>query len=309
MTRRAWILMAILAALWGSSYMFIKISLDGGLSDTFIVFGRTALGALVLAPVALSRGVFAAARRRIGWLVLIAGVQIIGPFLLITVGEHHVSSSLAGILVASAPIFTAIIAVAAVQSERLSGIGLVGIAIGIVGVALLFGVDLAGSSSTLLAGLGILLASLGYAVGALIAKFKLADVPPIGVAASIMGLSALFLVPTVPFGGPSTAPDLGTIGAMLVLGAGGTGIAFLIYYTLNAEIGPGRASVVAYIAPVFSVLYGVTLLDESFTAGTAAGVVLILVGSWMAADGRIPRRRQPKRTLPLERARAWARST
>ncbi len=309
MTRRAWILMATLAALWGSSYMFIKIALDGGLSDTFIVFGRTLLGALVLAPVALGRGAFGPARRRMGWLVLIAGVQIIAPFLLITVGEHHVSSSLAGILVASAPIFTAVIAVVAVKSERLGRGGIAGIALGIVGVGLLFGVDLAGDGKELLGGAGILLAGLGYAVGSLVAKAKLSDVPPVGVAASIMGLSALFLLPTVPFGAPSAAPDLGTIGAMLVLGAGGTGVAFLIYYTLNADIGPGRANIVAYIAPVFSVLYGVTLLDERFTLGTAVGVVLILAGSWMAADGRVPRRRQPKRTLPLERARAWARST
>jgi drug/metabolite transporter (DMT)-like permease len=297
------------AAVWGASYMFIKLALDGGLSDTFIVFARTALGALVLAPVALGRGAFTAARRRLGWLTLIAVVQVVAPFLLITVGEHHVSSSLAGILVASAPIFTAILAALVVHSERLAPAGMVGIAVGIVGVAMLFGVDLTGDSQTLLGGLGILLAGLGYAVGSLVAKAKLADVPPVGVAASIMALSAAFLLPTVPFGAPSSAPDAGTVGAMLVLGAGGTGVAFLIFYTLNADIGPGRASIVAYIAPVFSVLYGVTLLDEAFTVGTAAGLVLILLGSWMAAEGRVPRRRQPKRTLPLERARAWARST
>jgi drug/metabolite transporter (DMT)-like permease len=288
--------MAVLAALWGSSYMFIKLALDGGLSDTFIVFARTALGALVLAPVALRRGAFHAARRHAGWLVLIAVVQIVAPFLLITAGEHHVASSLAGILVASAPIFTALIAMAVVQTERLNGTGLAGIAIGIVGVALLFGVDLTGDSDALLGGLGILLAGLGYAVGSLVAKAKLGDVQPVGVAASLMVLSAVFLLPTVPFGAPSTAPGLGTVGAMLVLGAGGTGIAFLIYYTLNADIGPGRASIVAYIAPVFSVLYGVALLDEGFTLGTAAGLVLILVGSWMAADGRVPWRR--RRAVP-----------
>ncbi len=87
MTRRAWILMGTLAALWGASYMFIKIALDDGLSDTFIVFARTALGALVLLPVALSRGAAAAVRRNLGWLVLIAAVQIVVPFLLITIGS------------------------------------------------------------------------------------------------------------------------------------------------------------------------------------------------------------------------------
>ena len=92
-------------------------------------------------------------------------------------------------------------------------------------------------------------------------------------------------------------PQVDAIAALVVLGAGGTGAAFLIFYTLNADIGPGRASVVAYIAPVFSVFYGVILLDEDFTIGTAAGLVLILVGSWMAADGRLPWRR--RRSAPL----------
>ena len=299
--------MAVLAALWGSSYAFIKVAIEGGMSDTFIVFARTLLGAAVLAPVALRRGAFAAARRRIGWLALISALQIAGPFLLITWGEHHVPSSLAGILVASAPIWTALIVLFAVKEERLQRVGLVGILIGIVGVVLLFGIDLSGDRDAVLGGAAILLAGLGYAAAAVIAKRKAADVPPIGVAATIIGLSALALLPTVPFDAPRALPEAGTIAALAVLGAGGTGIAFLIFYMLNAEIGPSRASVVAYIAPVFSVLYGVTLLDEPLTAGIVAGLALILAGSWLAADGRVPRRASrsgPSRSSAPEPARA-----
>ena len=292
MTRRAWILMLGLAALWGASYMFIEISLDGGLSSTFLVFARTALGALVLAPVALRRGAFAAARPHLPLLAFIAIVQITGPFLLITAGQHHITSSLAGILVASAPIFTTIIASFYVHDDRLGPTGLAGIVVGIVGVAILFGVDLSGTTETLLAGLGILLASLGYAVGAIVSKRRLHDVPPIGIAASIIGLGSLSLLPLAPFTAPSEMPDLGTWAAMFVLGAGGTGVAFLIFYVLNADVGPSRASVVAYIGPFFSVLYGVTLLDEPFSLATAGGLLLILAGSWMAADGRMPWRRR-----------------
>lgn len=287
MSRRAWILMGVLAALWGASYMFIEVALDE-LDDTFIVFARTLLGALVLAPVALGRGAFGPARRRVGWLAVIAAVQITGPFLLITVGQRYVTSSMAGILIASAPIFTAIIASVAFRDERLRGWGLVGILVGIVGIVLLFGVDLGGDSKAVLGGLGILLAGLGYATGALLAKRKLHDVPPIGIASSLMAFSALYLLPTVLLAHPTEPPALDTTGAILALGAGGTGIAFLIFYTLNAEIGPGRASIVAYIAPVFSVFYGVTLLGEHFTVATAAGLLLILGGSWLAAEGRLP---------------------
>ena len=296
MTRRAWILMLLLAALWGASYMFIEITLDGGLSSTFLVFARLALGALVLAPVALSRGAFIPARRHLPMLAFIALIQITGPFLLITVGQHHVTSSMAGILIASAPIFTTMIAAFYAHDDRLGPGGIAGIAVGILGVAMLFGVDLSGTTATLLAGLGILLAGLGYAIGATLSKRRLHDVPPIGIAASIIGIGAISLVPLAPFTAPSEMPSLGTWAALLVLGAGGTGVAFLIFYVLNAEIGPSRASVVAYIAPFFSVIYGVTLLDEPFGTGTAAGLLLILGGSWLAADGRVPWRR---RTSPL----------
>jgi drug/metabolite transporter (DMT)-like permease len=279
--------MAGLAALWGASYMFIKIALDD-LSDIAIVFLRTALGAAVIAPFALQRGAFAKARPYLGWLLLIAAIQITLPFLLITIGEHHVDSSMAGILVASAPIFTVLIALAAVPDESVHGWSLAGVALGIVGVGLLFGVDLGGDSGALLGGAGILLASVGYAAGALIAKRKIHDVPPVGVAGSIMGLGALLLLPALPWALPSEAPGLDTAGAMVALGAGGTGIAFLIFYTLNADIGPARASIVAYIAPGFSVFYGVAFLDEGFTVSTAAGLVLILLGSWTGAQGRAP---------------------
>ena len=312
-TRRAWILMLLLAALWGASYMFIEIVLDDGIDDTFLVFARTLLGAAVLAPLAMRRGAFRAARPYLGWLALVAAVQIVGPFLLITIGQHHVTSSMAGILVSSAPIFTALLAVFVAQDERLHGWGLAGIFIGIVGIALLFGVDLGDSSAAVLGGLGILLASLGYAIGALTAKRKIHDVPAVGVAGVIMAFSALALLPTVPFSAPESVPSAGAIAALLALGAGGTGIAFLIFYTLNSEVGPGRASVVAYIAPVFSVFYGVTLLDEPFTLSTVLGLVLILGGSWMAAEGRSPLRRkrahvpsrsEPSRSSAPEPARA-----
>ena len=285
--------MLALAALWGGSYMFIEIALDGGLSSTFLVFARIALGALVLAPVALARGAFAPARRHLPLLTFVALIQITGPFLLITAGQHHVTSSMAGILVASAPIFTTIIAAFYAHDDRLGPTGVAGVALGILGVALLFGVDLGGTAATLLAGLGILLASLGYAVGATISRRRLHDIPPVGLAASTIGIGAVLLLPLAPFTLPSSMPSAGTWAALVVLGAGGTGVAFLIFYVLNADVGPSRASVVAYIAPFFSVVYGVTLLDEPFSLGTAAGLVLILAGSWLAADGRVPWRRRP----------------
>jgi drug/metabolite transporter (DMT)-like permease len=292
MSRRSWLLMGVLAALWGASYLFIKVALDDGLDPFFIVLARIALGALVLVPIALHRDAFATLRGRWGAIVVMAAVQVVLPFLLITFGERHIASGLAGILVSSAPIFSALLAARYDDEERPRGIAAAGFVLGILGVVLLFGLDLSGEAEALLGGLMVLLASLGYAIGGLYVKRSMRGVQPVGVAAATMVVSTLLLLPAAPFTLPSAVPELQTIGAMLALGAGGTGIAFLIYYTLIADIGPSRATLVTYIAPGFAVLYGIWLLSEPLTAGGVLGLVLILAGSWIAVEGRLPG--QPK---------------
>jgi drug/metabolite transporter (DMT)-like permease len=279
--RRNWILLLALAALWGASYLFIKIGLDD-LSPAAIVFSRTALAALVLLPFAIRGGGMAPLWRRAPGIVLLAAIQVAGPFLLISAGERHIASSLAGILVAAAPIFTAIFAIWIDNNERLSTRGIVGVAIGIVGVALLLGVDLGDSSSALGGGLMVVLASVGYALGGFGLKRYFTGYQPLALVAGTMSASALMTLPLLLLDLPEHV-GLDTVGAMSALGLGGTGIAFVIYYTLNREIGPTRTSLVAYVAPVFAVVYGVTLLDEDFRATTALGIVLIVGGSWLAA--------------------------
>ncbi len=136
------------AAVWGSSYMFIKVALDD-FSEGAIVCLRTALGALLLLSFAASRGVLGDIRPRVRWMVVIAFVQVVVPFLLITYGENHISSSLTAILISSVPIYTALLAMRFDHAERSHGWALVGIVIGIVGVVMLFGLDLSGSADEL----------------------------------------------------------------------------------------------------------------------------------------------------------------
>jgi drug/metabolite transporter (DMT)-like permease len=300
MNRRAWLLMALLAGLWGASYLFIKVALDDGVPPLFIVFARIALGAVVLVPLALRAGALQALRGLTGPILFMAVVQVVVPFVLITLGERHIASSLTGILVSAAPIFTALIAVRYDDDERPHGIAIAGVVMGIVGVVLLFGVDLSGDAAALAGGLMVLLASVGYAVGSLYLKHRLRGVPAVGIAASTMVAGALVLAPFVPFALPPHAPSLQAAASLLALGAGGTGVAFAIYYTLIAEIGPGRASLVAYIAPGFAVLYGVSLLSEPLTAGAVLGLALILAGSWIAAEGRLPGQARATQVAPLE---------
>jgi drug/metabolite transporter (DMT)-like permease len=307
MTRRTWLMMGGAAAVWGASYMFIKLALDD-FSEGAIVCIRTALGAAVLLTLAVRWNALAPLRGVWRWQIPTALVQVAVPFLFITFGENHVDSQLAGILVSGAPIFTALLALAFVRAERVHGWGAVGIVVGMLGVVLLFGLDLSGSGDQVLGGLMILAAAFCYAVGAMLIKYKLPGVPPVAVAGGNMAIAALVTLPLFLASLPDHTPSVKSVSALVALGVAGTGIAFLWFYTLIAELGPARASVIAYIAPGFSVAYGVTLLGEPFSAGAVAGLALILAGSWLAVQGRLPswaaRGAPPPATAPAATAPA-----
>ena len=150
---------------------------------------------------------------------------------------------------------------------------------------MLLGVDVGGSGAELLGGLAVVLAALGYAVGGLLVKQRLADRPPIGVAAWVVTASVVLLTPAAVIGFPGSTPGLGPVAAVVALGVVGTGIAFSILYELFATVGPARTWIVTYLAPGFAVVYGALLLDERITAATIAGLALILGGSYLAAGG------------------------
>jgi drug/metabolite transporter (DMT)-like permease len=286
--------------------MFIKVALDD-FSEGAIVCIRTALGAAVLLALAARWGALAPLRGRWRWLVVLSLVQVVGPFLLITFGENEVDSQLAAILITSAPIFTALLAIGFDHSERSHGWGAVGIVVGMVGVILLFGLDLSGSGNQVLGGLMVLAASFGYAVGAMLIKHRLPGVPPVGLAGGNMAISALFTLPLALATLPDHGPSFKAWGSLVLLGAFGTGLAFLWFYTLINDIGPARAAIIAYISPGFSVVYGVVLLNEAFSLAAVGGLLLILAGSWLAVQGRLPawaRRSGPSHSSAPEPVRA-----
>jgi drug/metabolite transporter (DMT)-like permease len=289
MDRRSWILLLTLGAIWGASYMFIEIGLRD-LSPAMIAFVRIALAALVLLPVAAAQGALSGIRPVAIWLVAVGAIQVAGPFLLIGAGQEEISSSLAGILVASAPLFTALLAIWVDHEERSQGLRLGGILIGFAGVALLLGVDLGGEGAALLGGLLVVLASLGYAIGGFLVKHRLAGMAPVAMSGLVMTAAALLLVPVAVATAPAELPGLGPAAAVTALGVVGTGVAFVIFFGLIGSVGPARAFLVTYIAPAFAIVYGATLLGEEITAATIGGMVLILAGSWLAAEGRLPGR-------------------
>ena len=291
-SRRSIILLLLLSAFWGASYLFIKVALDDGVAPWAVVSSRTLLAALVLVPLALHLGVLGTLRGRFGPIFVLSIVQVAAPLSLIALGEERISSSLTGILVASAPIFTFLLAFTLSGEQRAGNLSLAGVGIGIVGVAMLLGVDAGGGSDAIVGGLMVIAAAFGYAVAAWYLKRNLAGVEPVATVAGTQVVAALVLLPLGLLHVPDSVPGIASIGSLLTLGVVCTGFAFVIFHSLVASDGPARASLVGYIAPVFSIFYGVTLLDESFTAATAAGLVLILGGSWLAAGGELPTRRR-----------------
>lgn len=293
MDRRAWTLLLVLAGIWGASYLLIKIGVRD-LSPFMVAWLRIALAAAVLVAVAAHRGVLRPSRSAgAGWLALLAATQVVAPFVLIGAAETEISSGLAGVLVASAPLFTAVLAIWIDHEERSQGMRLVGIVLGIAGVGVLLGVDLGGSGAELLGGVAVLGAGLGYAVGGMLAKRRLGSAAPLGMAAWVMVAATVLLLPGAIATLPADVPGVGPLAAVATLGVVGTGIAFAIFYDLIGTVGPARTLIVTYLAPGFAVAYGAIFLDEAITVSTLAGLALILGGSYLAAGRATPAQPAP----------------
>jgi drug/metabolite transporter (DMT)-like permease len=308
MSRRSWTLLLIVAAMWGSSFMLTAIAIRD-LAVPVVALIRTGMGAVVLLPIALRRGALAGLRAQLGPVFLLGVVQLAAPFLLLGFGQRSVPSGLAGILVSSTPLWTALLAVWIDHEERSRGRGLVGLAVGIVGVVLLCGLELGGSRDTLLGGAMLLLGALSYALGGFLGKSRVRGMTPVGAITGAMVGGSVALAPFALASLPDRAPGLGPLAAAIALGAFSGGIGWLLYYTVLAECGPAKATVALYLVPAFAVVYGVVLLGEPLTAAAVAGLVLVVSGSWLAASQGGPVGGPPRDPSAGARARTAARPT
>ena len=284
MSRRDLVLIAVLSLIWGASFMFIRVA-DRQFDPFALVFFRVLLGCAVLIPAVLLRlGRSGLARAREAWwkLAILGLINTAIPFMLFSWSETRITSSLAGILQAAAPIFTAVLAVW-FGHERVIGKRLAGVLVGLAGVALLVGNSGGGG---LLAALAVVLAAFGYASGATFASATLADVDPVVIAA---GACAFATVLTAPLGLarlPAHVPGWKEIGSVVALGVAGTGIAYILSFVLLRSAGPNRSILVTYTIPGVAVLYGWLLLGEPLRLVSLAGLALILAGVALAARGR-----------------------
>lgn len=288
MTARQAGLLAALAAIWGGSYLLIKYALQG-FSPGEIVFLRTMLAALVLvAVIRVQRGeawsALKAARRRPGLAVVLGFTAVAAPFLLITFGEKAVPSGLTAVLIAPASLFVAAFAPFLDKSEAIDRSQAGGLVAGLVGVALLVGVETVHSLSQFLGALAILGASAFYALSSFIVKGPYRGVPAIAVSAVSCAVGALATLPVALATPHHGAPGLRAILALVGIGVLGTALAFVIFYRLIAELGAGRASLVSYLAPGVALVYGAALLDEHIGWAAIVGLGLILGG--VAVAGR-----------------------
>jgi drug/metabolite transporter (DMT)-like permease len=303
MSPRAWAGFATMSLVWGIPYLFIKVAVDGGMPPAFIAWVRVTLAAAILLVLAKRAGLLPTLRGKGRWLAVYALVEIVVPFPLIAAGEQHIASSLTAIIIAAVPLFIALLAIRFDPEERATGRRLVGLVVGLLGVVVLMGIDVAGDRDELLGAAAILVAAFGYAVGPMTLKRHLAELDPRATMGASLAIAAVVLTPFAALDPPRESPSASVIVSLLVLGIICTALAFVIFGALIAEIGPGRALVITYVNPVVAVALGVIVLGERPGAGSVAGLLLILAGSWLSTDGRLPpfvsrRRRSAGRSLP-----------
>lgn len=281
MRARAWALFGLVSFLWGTPFLLIRIAL-AELSPAWLVFLRLALATAVLLPVALRGGRFRALRGSAARVVGLAVVEMVAPVLLISAGQRSIPSSLAALLVASAPLFLALMAPWLDPSERVRGPRLAGLLSGFAGVAMLMGLETREGPGQLAAAAMVVAAAACYAAGSLLVKLRFADAPALALVAAATGAGAVLLAPVAALEGPPPAPGAGTLLALAGLAVGSSAGGLTGYFALIRAAGASRASVVAYLAPAVAVALGVAFFREPFTVSTAAGFLLILVGSWAA---------------------------
>ncbi len=288
MTRKGWLLFIAISIFWGIPYFFIKIAVRE-LDPAVVVFARAAIAAAVLIPMVAHGKMLRPLLRHWPIILLFSLIHMVGAFLLISYGEQHVSSSLTSLLIAANPLLVALLALGFDKSERVNGPRLVGLLIGMVGLVVLLGFDVGGDRQMWLGAALILLAALGYAIGALLLKNRpLVELPRIAVAAAECSITTIVLLPLIMSRLPGKVPSMGVLASLLVLGIICTALALPTFFALIAEVGASRGTVITYVNPAVSVLLGVTILQEQLTIATIAGFLLIIAGSWLSTTGSIP---------------------
>ncbi len=285
MSRRGWTLFLLVGFLWGIPYLFIKVAVDpdNGFSPAIVVCLRTAIGAAILIPWAIHQKTLGAALRGIKYVIPYAILEMIGPWILIGTAEQKISSGLAGLLIASVPIWATIFASMKGDKTVWHHKRLFGLVIGFIGLIAVVGIEsIKGSADPLSIGM-VLVAAVGYSYAVMMVQGRLPGVSGVAINAVAMALTALFYLPFAVAQWPTHHISTQAISAIIGLGVLSTGAAFALFFTLISIIDVARASLVTYLNTAFAVVLGVIILNEPLTIGIILGLPLVLVGSYFAS--------------------------
>ena len=275
-----------LSALWGASYLFIKVAVNEIEPIPMIELRLLLAGAVLLTFLVarMGRREAVAALRATGRNGVVLGVLNGAiPFTLIAWGEKHVDSGIAAIANASVPIFVALLAIRYLPGERVTGMRLAG-------VGVLAGFHPEGGWWAVAGTLAVVVASLSYAGSNLFTQRRFSETAPLVTATAAVIWGAVVLLPLSLFQIPDQVPSAKALGSVAALGILGTAVASIILYRMLMAYGSSRTTLVTYLLPPFALFYGVTLLDERLTANAVLGLVLILGGVALGAGLSLTRR-------------------
>jgi drug/metabolite transporter (DMT)-like permease len=280
--RRYWPLLLLLASVWGASYLFIKVAVEGGLEPAPLMCARAAIAAAILLGYlvrtlgrARALGELRASWRQ--WAVLgVIGNAV--PFWLVAWGETHVDSGIAAVAQSTVPLFTVLLGLRFLPHEPLTRGRLLGLGLGLAGVAVLTGGQPEGGWWAVAGTLAVVLSSVAYACGGVVGQRSVSGTPGPVLATGAMIGAAVALLPLAVVQAPSRTPDGDALLSLLALAVLGTAFAQLVMYRLINLFGARRMSLVTYLMPAFALVYGALILDEPITAAVLAGLALILAG-------------------------------
>ncbi|MBT2207055.1 DMT family transporter [Actinomadura sp. NEAU-AAG7] len=285
MSRRGWVLFALMSVLWGIPYLMIKVAVED-VSVPVLVFARTFLGAVLLLPLMIRAGDLGVVRRHWRPLLVFAALEILGPWALLSDAEHRLTSSMTGLLIAAVPIIAVLVARVTGDAERLGPVRWTGLLVGLAGVGVLAGPHLGGGNAWALG--EVMLVALGYATAPIIATRQLKELPSLHLAASSLAFAAVVYTAPAVATWPEEVPGGRVLAALAGLGVVCTALAFLLFFELIREVGTSRAMVFTYVNPAVAVVAGVLFLDEPLTATIMISFALILCGSVLATARRAP---------------------